>query len=105
MQIQIRTDNHLKNSVDFSERLQAVLERRLAKFNQHITRAVVHLSDENSKKGGSNDKRCAIEIRLEGHQPLAVTHNAGTLRDAFNGAATKIKRVVRDTLARRRAHA
>jgi hypothetical protein len=34
----------------------------------------VHLSDENGKKGGSHDKRCMMEARLEGHQRGALTH-------------------------------
>ena len=40
---------------------------RCERFSAHITRVEVHLGDENAGKRGSDDKRCMMEARLEGH--------------------------------------
>jgi len=66
----------------------------------YITRVEVHLSDENAGKAGSHDKRCMIEARLEGHQPIAVTDEAETLGQAIGGAAEKLKHSLDHTLGR-----
>jgi hypothetical protein len=44
--------------------------------------------------------RCMMEARLEGHQPIAVTHEAMTLDQAVDGAADKLTRLVENTLGR-----
>src|ERR1039458_5649719 len=59
-----------------------------------------HLSDENGDKSGPNDKRCVMEARLEGRQPVAVTHQAATLDQALEGAAHKLTRLIESTLGR-----
>jgi len=38
-----------------------------------------------------NDKRCMIEGRLGGKQPIAVTNQANTLEQAVAGAVDKLK--------------
>ena len=53
--------------------------------------AEVHLSDENGNKESENDKRCMIEARLKGRQPIAVTDVADTYDHAVNGAIDKLK--------------
>ena len=102
MKIQINTDNHIKNSEDFSSELEAKVEKALSKYAKHVTRVEVYLHDENSIKGGKDDKKCSIEVRLEGLKPLAASKQAATLREAFNGAADKIERVVGSTIDKRR---
>ena len=66
-----------------ARQVAAAVERILGHLAEHITRVEVHLSDENGKKGGSHDKRCMMEARLEGHQPIAVTHEAETIAQAI----------------------
>ena len=59
------------------------------------------MSDENSdKKGGNDDMRCMIETRLQGRQPIAVTHQAATLDQAVEGAADKMTNLIESTLGR-----
>ena len=58
------------------------------------------MSDENGDKGGPNDKRCMMEARLEGLQPVAVTQLAETLDDAIDGAAGELTRLIEHTLGR-----
>lgn len=102
MQIFINTDNHITNSDKFSEELREKTEHDLNKFKSHITRVEVFFQDENNSKGGVDDKKCSIEVRLEGLKPLAASSNAATLRDAHHGASHKVQRLVKDTLAKQR---
>jgi hypothetical protein len=60
----------------------------------------VHLSDENGDKGGQNDKRCVMEARLQGRQPVAVTYRAATVEEAVDGAAGELTRLIENTLGR-----
>tara|TARA_R110002073_G_scaffold182330_2_gene340619 strand:- start:1362 stop:1622 length:261 start_codon:yes stop_codon:yes gene_type:complete len=74
MQIQINTDKNVEGREAFSDQVKAVFEHALKRFSEHVTRVEVHISDENSDKSGINDKRCLMEARLEGRQPITVTH-------------------------------
>ena len=91
MTIQINTDNNLSVHEAFGNKLDDLLSEELSRFDEHITRLEVHLSDENGNKQGQNDKRCMIEARLEGRQPIAVTANANDYELAVSGAIEKLK--------------
>jgi len=99
MKIQINTDNNIEGSDELTQQTQAVVESALARFAQQITRVEVHLSDENSHKGGT-DKRCVMEARLEGMQPVAVTDQAENMEQAVNGAADKLEKLLDHELGR-----
>ena len=94
MKIQINTDNNIQGRGALSERLSNDVASALANVSKHVTRVEVHLSDENGEKGGQGDKRCAIEARLEGRQPIAVTEHAATLDLALHGACHKLVRMI-----------
>jgi len=51
---------------ELAEQAKATVESTLGHLAEHITRVEVHLNDENNDKGGSHDKRCMMEARLEG---------------------------------------
>lgn len=102
MQIQINTDHNIEGHEPLAARVSGVVESALSRFSSHVTRVEVHLSDENSHKSGQNDKRCMMDARLEGHQPIAVTHQAATLEEAIDGAADKLNRLIESTLGRLR---
>jgi len=103
MQIQINTDRNIECHEALAAQLTGVVESALSRDSDHITRVEVHLSDENSdKKGGNDDMRCVMEARLEGRQPIAVTHRAATLDQAVDGAANKLTRLIESTLGRLR---
>ena len=91
MKIQVNTDDNIQGSDVLDAQVKEVIERNLGHFRDQVTRVEVHLSDENSEKGGVRDKRCLMEVRLEGRQPVAVTHQAGNVNEAINGAAKKLK--------------
>jgi ribosome-associated translation inhibitor RaiA len=103
MQIQINTDHNIKGHETLAAQVRGVVESALSRISDHITRVEVHLSDENSdKKGGNDNMRCVMEARLEGRQPIAVTHQAATLEQSVDGAAHKLTRLIDSTLGRLR---
>ncbi len=103
MQIQMNTDSNIEGREAMATQLSNVVEKALKHVSDHITRVEVQLSDENSdKKGGNDDMRCVIEARLEGRQPVAVTHHAATVDQAVDGAAGKLTRLIESTLGRLR---
>lgn len=102
MQILINTDHNIHGRAPMVAHVTGVLEHALHRFSSHITRVEAHLSDENGDKGGLHDKRCMIEARLRGRQPIAVTNEAETLDQAIHGATHKLIRQIDDLLKKRR---
>jgi ribosome-associated translation inhibitor RaiA len=105
MQIQINTDRNIEGREALAAEVSRVVESTLSRISDHITRVEVHLSDENSdKKDGDNNMRCLMEARVQGRQPVAVTHQAATLDQAVDGAADKLIRLIESTLGRLHDH-
>lgn len=100
MRVQLKTDRHIEAHDELAHQVEAVVENVLGRFADQITRVEVHLSDENSQKGGGDDKRCLPEARLAGLRPMAVSHQAATLPQAIDGAAEKLARALESTLGR-----
>jgi ribosomal subunit interface protein len=93
MQIQINSDRHIQADERLAEFVRETLNSKLNRFADHLTRIEVHLSDENSSaKHDGNDKRCLLEARFEGQDPVAVTEHAATVGQAVTGAADKLQR-------------
>ena len=91
MTIQINTDKNLNVHEAFGAKLHELLSGELSRFSEHITRLEVHLSDENGSNEGLNDKKCLLECRLEGRQPIAVSEKANDYERAVGGALKKLK--------------
>ena len=88
MIIQVNTDSNIEGNRELAQQIKTVVGNSLEHFGGQITRVEVHLSDENSdKKFGTEDKRCLLEARLAGLQPLTVSHQAATLEQAVGAAA------------------
>ena len=100
MQVQLNTDRQITVDNQLANQVETAVESALSRFADQITRVEVHLSDENSDKGGDNDKRCLLEARLAGLRPVAVSHQAATLQQAIDGAAQKLERSLESTLGR-----
>ena len=101
MQIQISAGPNIEVHEGLSAKVTGTVEGALSRFSDRITRVGVHLSDENSnKKAGHDAMRCALEARLEGRKPIAVTYQAATLDEAVDGAAEKLGRLIDHTLGR-----
>jgi ribosome-associated translation inhibitor RaiA len=100
MQILVNSDNHIKGGESAAERVQAIVEGAVDRFQTRITRIEVHLSDTNGPKHGEREKRTVIEARVAGLRPIAVSHEAPTLLEAIEGAADKLTRALEHTLGR-----
>lgn len=104
MQIQFNTDNNIDGNEMLEQRVNEMLEQRLGRFFPHLTLLKVHLSDSNAAKGGSQDKHCAIEARMEHEDPLAATHADEDVAKAINGACSKLKSLLDTRIEKRRGH-
>jgi ribosome-associated translation inhibitor RaiA len=102
MQVQINTDRNVEGHEALDSQVSGAVESALSRISDHITRVEVHLTDENSHKSSQNDKRCVMEARLQGRQPIAVTHQAAILDQAVDGAADKLTRLIESILGRLR---
>jgi ribosome-associated translation inhibitor RaiA len=93
MQIQVHTDRHIPSDERLAEFIRDTLQTKLSRFADHLTRVEVHLSDENGQqKNDGHDKRCLLEARFEGLDPVAITEHAATVGKAITGAADKMQR-------------
>ena len=103
MTIQFNTGSNITGSEEQSAPLIALISDGLSRFSAQITRLEVHLSDEDGNKDGLNDKRCMIEARLEGMQPIAVTSHANTHEQAVEGAIDKLMTSLETILGRKKS--
>lgn len=91
MQIQFNTSNSGAEDEKIVDRLDDFFNTNLSRFKEKITRLEVHLTDENSHKDGQNDKRCMLEARIAGMQPIAVSTQANSFEEATKMASGKLK--------------
>ncbi|PKP26999.1 MAG: hypothetical protein CVU03_00155 [Bacteroidetes bacterium HGW-Bacteroidetes-2] len=104
MQIQINSDKNIGADKRLESYYTSLIEKSLSRFDDTISRIEVHFSDENSEKFGTDDKRCLIEARLNGRQPLVVTNTADTIEKSFSGSLDKMKRKLDTTSDKMRNH-
>ncbi|HLF47021.1 MAG TPA: HPF/RaiA family ribosome-associated protein [Chitinophagaceae bacterium] len=104
MTIQFNTDKNIKGNEAFTTPLIAFITEDLSRFSDQITRVEVHLSDEDGSKDGQKDKRCLLEARLAGMNPIAVTNIADTDEQAVEGAVDKLKTSLETILGRLKNH-
>ena len=100
MQIQVNTSNGIQNKETLERWADQFLNESLARFSLDITRIEVQLSDENSVHKGGADKRCMMEARLNGHEPVAVSHHAPTQDEAFRGATQRLLHLLDHTFGK-----
>jgi hypothetical protein len=102
MNIKINTGHNIKGNEVLIAKFSSTIKEALRRMSDHITSVQVHLSDEDGDKRGKNDKRCMLEARLEGHQPIVVTDNAATLNQALDGSLVKLKSMIKSIIGRQR---
>lgn len=104
MTIQFNTDKNIEGKEKLEAYTNSLITTQLARFQEHITRIEVHLSDENGGKVGQNDKRCLIEARMENNQPIAVTSFANTIEKSVNESLDKLKSSMDTILGKKKNH-
>ncbi|MBA3326457.1 MAG: ribosomal subunit interface protein [Rhodobacteraceae bacterium] len=104
MQIQVNTDNDVEGGDAMARKVKTEVEAALARFSSQLSRVEVHLGDVNAGRSGSADKRCSMEARPAGQQPIAVTHQAASLEEVFAGALKKLERLLESRFGRLQNH-
>lgn len=104
MKIQFNTDKSINGDERHQDHFTTIIVEALKRFQSHITRIEVHLSDENGKKEGLNNMLCLLEARIEGRQPIAVSCKAETIELAVKGALYKLKNSLETILGRMQNH-
>ncbi|MFT7590635.1 MAG: hypothetical protein ACI9UJ_000546 [bacterium] len=91
MIIQFNTDKTISGEERNQDFFTTQISDGLDRFESHISRIEVHLSDGNGKKEGKNDIQCLLEARINGRKPIAVSDQADTVKQAVSGAIDKLK--------------
>lgn len=100
MKVQINTDHHIQGDESLVRHVERTVDHSLSRFRHQVIRVNVHVSDANAGKNHGSDKQCTMEVRLEGRPPAVASQNADNLRNAVNGAARKLQRVLDSSLGR-----
>jgi hypothetical protein len=103
--VKINTDNRIDGHQGLARRLEAMVEEKLLRFGDRLTRAEVHVRDLNGPAGGPGDVRALVELRPAGRDPLSASHTASEVEAAVLGAVTKaataLDRVIGKTTTRK----
>jgi ribosome-associated translation inhibitor RaiA len=91
MQVQVHTNHVVHDGEALVSHVEGVVTAALGRFNGQLTRVEVHLSDVSHHKPVEHDKRCVMEARPAGHQPVAVSHEAATWEEAISRATEKLE--------------
>ena len=92
MQIRI-IDPAQQVTTALAELFESTTGKVLAPHVERLTRVEIHVKDLNAEKGGV-DKRCLIEARPRGLDPVVAEHDDRLVREAFRGALDKLRRVL-----------
>jgi hypothetical protein len=95
MKVQVNTSNDIDNKDALERWASDYLNEHLGRFDQDLTSVEVQMTDENhAAKGGGIDKRCMLEARVNGREPIAVTNYGPDQNLAFRGAADKLAKAL-----------
>jgi hypothetical protein len=99
MQIQLNTDHRVVGSEALAREVDAAVRGSLGRFAERITRVEVHLTEGDGARAGE-DRRCQVEARLAGRNPVSADHTAPTIPLALDGALGRLLRVLERTAGR-----
>lgn len=104
MQIQINTGRNIAGHERVESHYAGELEKSFHRFEERISRVEVHFSDENSAKSGVDDKKCVIEVRMAGANPIVGSSFGGSQEKAFWGAVDKVTKMLSSAFEKARDH-
>lgn len=92
---------NIDSSDALEDHVRQQLESTIGRFADKLTRVEVHFADLNSpQKSGAADKRCMMEARPRGRDPIAVDAEASDFYPAASDAAGKLRRALTSRLER-----
>jgi hypothetical protein len=100
MDVEVRTDYHVDGDQALIGYVAEEVAGGLESYARRITSVQVHLGEESGARKGPPELRCALEVRLSGHEPVAVTHRATTKDLAVRGAVSDMRLVLERMLGR-----
>lgn len=100
MQVMVNSGKHVDSSMALKTDIRGRVTEKLRRYEEHLTRVEIHLSDENALKNGPQDKRCKLEARMKGRDPLSVSFDASDLHQAIEGAINKLTSVLERNLGK-----
>lgn len=103
MQIQIRWSD-VESSDALGKHINEQIKHALRHLEGRFTAVNVHIHDENAGKHGGNDKRCVIEARPAGYDPLSVESNGDDFYITVNAAARKLQAAAESFIEKHRDH-
>lgn len=96
IQIIINSDH----SVDLDENevllIQDRIQHSMRRFEDKLTRIVVHFHNENIANFAQNEVRCMMEARPSGMDSINVSDQSSTRNQALNHATNKLERKLDD---------
>lgn len=101
MKIQVNSDNTVDVDASLTRVVEGEVSRVLGRFALRLTRVELHLSDVDNRKTGKADKRCLIEVRPAGGQPLSASATATKTESAVGQALGKMQRLLTSFFGRR----
>ncbi|MBB6579432.1 ribosome-associated translation inhibitor RaiA [Comamonas odontotermitis] len=102
MQVQVHAGDNVQGGESLAQWAQTEVQDRLSRFREYVTRVEVYLTDVDALKNGGKGKRCVMETRATGRQPLAVNAEAEKVAEAFNAALEKLHRALNTDIAKMR---
>ncbi|AFM04551.1 Sigma 54 modulation protein / S30EA ribosomal protein [Bernardetia litoralis DSM 6794] len=100
MKVQFNTDKTIDGDARLENFFSDLISKKLDRYDSHITRVEVHVSDENGKKEAPNDIKCVLEARFEGKQPVVVSAQEDTIEKAVSEAIDKMKAALETVLGK-----
>lgn len=95
---------NLPSSDALEDHAIAELRSTIGRFEDRITRVEVHISDVNGhRKSGPADKRCMLEARPNGMDPIVVESTTDEYVTAVSDAAGKLRRALTTRLEKAEA--
>lgn len=102
MLIQINTDKNIEGTTEMISHFSELIQHQLERFDEHITRVVVFLSDENGSREAGNDKKCVLEVRPKGQDPIVLTTVTDAIHQSVKTAAEKMFLTLEKSMAKKR---
>ncbi len=105
MKIQVNTDSTIEGSDALTLTIESTVHAALDRYGDRLTRVEAHLGDDDST-GGENHarKRCLLEARPSGMNPIVVTGSADTVERACHDATQKMQSLLDSTFGRIDSH-
>lgn len=90
MEVQVNTSNAVDGLQGLITSIEETARNRLSRFSDRLTRLKIHLGYENADRTSGDDKRCFVEARPSGFDPVTVTDHGATIDEATSRALGKM---------------